>query len=326
MNNTQIKKFCKALRVQTSSDKTKGWVQAPCPLARYTHQSGKDSNPSFGIEIKNGRSSTAHCFTCGFAGDLVELIIQLRYLAGKNSGFDFKQALKLAEADEQGGGMDLAYAEEEMEEAKDETWYFPQKWLDTFPDCENSEKGLLYCESKRDLPLWVIRDLDLKYDPVEKRVCFPIRDEEGALIGLHGRGVNKKVKPLYRMYTYPLKKGHNNPKYWYGEEWVDWNKPVVVVESVFDLASVYRVYRNVICPLTAEVSKQKIQRIQDALFLILMFDSDKPGRKASYKIKKQLSHISIADIRLPEGQDPGDLSIPKIKKILKPHLDNVLTG
>lgn len=271
---------------------------------------------------------TGNCFTCGFGGDLMDLVIELKFYAGKSSGMNLKLAEELAEDDEEGGGLELSYIEDDEEEGdKDETVYFFEQWLDSFPECTKSRAGLAYFES-RGVPRWVVEELGIRYDPNEKRVCFPIRNNAGHLVGLHGRSINDKIKPKYRMYThtYPLKGGSNNPKYWYGEEWVDWDEPVVVVESVFDLTSVYRVYKNVICPLTAEISVKKIKRIQDALYIILMLDSDKAGRKASYKIKKNLPHITIKEIKLPKGEDPGDLSVSQLSKKLNPLLDNVLTG
>lgn len=326
MNITQIKKFCRYLRVQVFSERTKGWAKIQCPLAPYLHESGRDSNPSFGIEIKNSRPSTAHCFTCGFTGDLGELITELKYRAGKDSDMDLVEARKMAEEDEEGGGMEIAYADEDEKEGERESiHYFPEDWLETFPHAEDSEDTLAYCES-RGVPRWVIKELGLRYDVGEHRICFPIRDDFGDLIGLHGRGLTSDITPKYRMYTYPARKGNNNPQFWYGEDTVDWDKPVVVVESVFDYLSVYRCYKNVICPLTAQISTRKIKRIQDALFLVLIFDSDKPGRKASYKIKKVLKHLPVVDIRLPEGYDPGDLSVGEITDLLEPHLNNMLTN
>ena len=73
--------------------------------------------------------------------------------------------------------------------------------------------------------------LDLRYDPIERRVCFPIRDFTGALVGLHGRAIDKDTTLKYRMYTVYKQK---NPMIWYGEHWVDFDKPVLLVESVFD--------------------------------------------------------------------------------------------
>lgn len=325
MNITQVKKFCRYLGIRDVPDRKKGWVQVSCPLAPYTHESGRDTNPSFGINVKPGRTSNAHCFSCGFRGDLFDLVTTLRAYAGKDCKLDLVAARKMAEDDEDEGGMEIAYADDDAAERTNITHYFPEKWLRTFPLCINAEDGMAYLAS-RDVPRWVTEELLLRFDPTEKRVCFPVRDSEGRLVGLHGRGINKKVKPVYRMYTYPKKNGNNNPLYWYGEDIVDWERPIIVTESVFDFLSVYRCYKNVICPLTAELNKDKINRVRKAVKLILMFDGDKAGRRAAYNMKNQITDVLISEIRLPRGRDPGDLSVSKIKRLIQPHLNNVLTG
>lgn len=335
MNAAQIRKFCRSLGIKVSVDKTKGWITAQCPLASWTHEKRRDDNPSFGIKVKPGRPSQAHCFTCGFAGDIMDLVLELKARAGKDSRMDLKLAGELAEDDEEGGGLELSYAEEdEKQEAQNTIEYFSEHWCNSFPVCTKSESGLSYFES-RGVPRWVVDELGIRFDPNEKRVCFPIRDADKNLVGLHGRAIDDKTKPKYRMYTnlYPAKNHKNNPVFWYGEEWVNWEDPVVIVESVFDLTSVYRVYKNVICPLTAEISIKKIERIKDAFSIILILDSDKAGRKAAYKIKsniyrikKTMPYTKIIDVKLPPGKDPGDLSAAKISTILKPLLENMLTG
>ena len=116
--------------------------------------------------------------------------------------------------------------------------------------------------------------LDLRADTAEGRVCFPVRDFQGVLRGLHGRAIAGGTSPRYRMYS---QAGRNNPLIWLGEHWVDRTRPVVVVEGPFDLASVYRVYRNVASPLFANPPAEKILRMADALEQITFLDQRQGG-------------------------------------------------
>lgn len=45
-----------------------GWVQAPCPFARWNHSGGTDRNASFGIKINNNGPSGYHCMSCAAGG------------------------------------------------------------------------------------------------------------------------------------------------------------------------------------------------------------------------------------------------------------------
>ena len=289
-----------------------------------------DRNPSFGIEVSPVKISKCHCFSCGFAGELTDLITLLRHKVRKDveakapvPNYDFKTALQLIAQEEDGGILSFVHADEE--EDKTVTHYFDEDWLSSFKSYRKFEDARAYLAS-RNVPKWVADDLDLRFDARERRICFPVRDFNGDLVGLHGRGIDKHPIPPYRMYTdtYPNKGGHNNPLIWYGEDKVDFEKPVVVVESVFDYARVYECYKNVICPLTAEIKKDKILRVQDMVVCIDMFDGDDPGRRASSRMRKELSHVRFKTIRLKEGTDPGKMSVMDVRKILKKYLKTYL--
>lgn len=328
MNKELIKQFGLAIRVgQMRINKKAGWVQVKCPLAPWRHKSGRDKNPSFGLYFHPSKMSKAHCFSCGFVGDLHELVTAIKTLSKNDRTYDYKKALQLIALEEEGGGLAFGYGDEDESTRPNEIHLFKDDWLRSFTPAIKVEAAMAYA-AKRGVPEWVVKELKLRYDSREKRICFPVRDFEGRLVGFHGRGIKKKVVPPYRMYTdtYPAKGGKNNPQCWYGESWVDWEKPVVIVESVFDLVAVYEFYKNVICPLTAEITEDKIKRLGDMQRAILMFDGDVAGRRASLKMKKYLPKVKFKDVYLPEGEDAGSIGKTEIVKILKKHLkSNLLT-
>ena len=71
MDSAQVVQFMLSLGVDDDSiiiDEDRRWVRCSCPLAPWTHASGKDSSPSFGITIRDEDDETqsvAHCYTCG---------------------------------------------------------------------------------------------------------------------------------------------------------------------------------------------------------------------------------------------------------------------
>lgn len=314
MNITQLQKYLSALGIHDRVTKTSGWMQIHCPLAPWTHQSGRDSNPSFGIKMRKTGQVKCKCFSCGFHGDLSDLVFELRKKHG--AGLDYKTAFDIAESDDADGGLDLAFLEEEEAYDRNSIYYYDESWLDTFPICSRSEYGVTYLRS-RQVPDSFIGEFDIRFDPSEKRVAFPVRDFDGELVGLHGKAVDKDTQPPYRMYPYQR---HTNPIVWYGEAWVDLDAPIIVVESIFDLLRVYELYQNVICPLSASLTPDKIARVSDALSMVLMFDSDKAGRKADYMMRQNLPNTSIQSIWLKEGTDPGDTDLETLENKLYPFL------
>lgn len=320
MDQNQLKKFCQALDIKLPRNiKNKGWNLISCPFAEIRHDSGRDTNPSFGIKTLSNGTSICKCFSCKFGGDLYDLAFEIYTLYKDDPDLDFKTAFKLCE-DEENGISELALAGfEDEEETRQDVHYFGEDWLDSFPKCTQVKQGYAYNIS-RGIPRWVQDALDLRFDTNEQRVCFPIRDFSGYLVGFHGRQIHDE-QPVYRMYQY---RGRNNPQFWLGEDWVDLDEPLVCVESVYDLAKVYQVYQNVICPLTAEITAPKIKRLEDALYLINMFDGDTAGQTAAKRMQKHLNHVPQKTIYLPEGVDPGKMTVSQIRKYLAGYIKNSL--
>lgn len=326
MDKNQLHTYCKSLGITIDITKKKGWVLGECPLALWRHKSGKDSNPSFGMYVKPRRTSYAHCFSCGYKGSLMDLVMELKRNIGQDKhDYDFKSALKILADEDAESGLELAYYEEEEEKDPNQIFYFSEQWLSTFVCVSHFEEAVHYLE-ERGVPEYLYKELGLVYDSDEKRVCFPIRDNKSRLVGLHGRVIDNKLSPPYRMYTdtYPLTGGNNNPQCWYGEEWVDFDYPVVMVESVFDLLRVCQVYPNVVSPLRAGLDNNKLKRMQDCLHVITMFDGDDAGRKGANQISQYFTDIPVKNIELPEGTDPGDLSLNGIEKLLKKYTNTPL--
>ena len=127
--------------------------------------------------------------------------------------------------------------------------------------------------------------LDVRCDPSQRRICFPVRDFEGVMRGMHGRATDPEMEPRYRAYRHA---GKMNPIVWLGEDWVDRNRPIVVVEGPFDLMSVKRVYANVVTPLFATPSYEKLMRMADALEWITFFDRGAGGDNGRARVDKAL--------------------------------------
>jgi DNA primase len=289
----------------------KGWLAMRCPFAAYRHEKGTDENASFAI-FEDGTKS--HCFSCGVKGDAWDLLITLWYFGAR---LDYWTARSLCEGEHEVECFDplldtTTYEDEYLAKMNREPKEFAEDWLDTFPRI--AEHPYL---TERGVPPDVAIDLDLRYDSTECRICFPVRDFHGTLRGLHGR----RVIPgglKYRMYAY---QGRTNSEVWLGESWVDFDEPYVIVESVFDLARVYEITRQVITPLTATFGRRKAERLNGTAEAYCLFDNDTAGDRAYSNLRKWTDIERLCKIPLPEGiKDPGECD----KTILRGLLEGVV--
>ena len=161
--------------------------------------------------------------------------------------------------------------------------------------------------------------LELKADTQQKRICFPVRDFKHRLVGLHGRCIYPNVEPRYRMYQYA---GQTNPQVWLGEDWVDTNRPILVVEGPFDLASCLRVYPNVVSPLWATPSLEKLRRMADAFEWVTLYDRGGGGDSGRTQVSKALSSdYVVTHLKPPEHRkDPGEMTVPELRELLGEYL------
>jgi len=168
---------------------------------------------------------------------------------------------------------------------------------------------------------------------MRNRIVFPIRDHEGRLVGFTARsviddaeerkrlGVRKwlnssslhlsaylpKALLLYRSFKVKdLMKG----------------KPLILVEGPIDALRVCQAgITNVCAVLGSSLSKEQeiMIRQMGVRSIVPLFDNDNAGNECIGKIKRRFGGrdiIRVVDVQLPEGKDPGDLTIEEAKEIL----------
>lgn len=305
-----------------------GWVISNCPLGPWRHTDGKSAPHVFGVRLDDG---VCKCFSCGWAGQPFDLLLELKYLAKKTShtAINFKAAMEAVTGleDESTFHSKWQTLEEKLASVKKELHEFPAWWLGSFPVWSAIPFAVQYLEHGREgcdpVPADIANFLDLRADTTEKRVCFPVHDFSGRLMGLHGRAIHKGVEPRYRMYT---QAGENNPLVWLGERWVDPSAPIVVVEGPFDMASVMRVYPNVVSPLFSNPSYDKLRRMAHVKEWVTFLDRGAGGDTGREKIdlvlgdSHNVSHVKPID----EFKDPGEMPADAIKHVLSKVLPDIL--
>jgi DNA primase len=316
MNKQQTVEFAKQLGLaKIDSTSRSGWVIARCPFARWRHEKGTDTSPSFGLKVGKDH---CHCFSCDWSSSLSDMLYRLAVYAKGNkvAGERIRAADHYLDTE---GQMLLTIGRQEDDD--DEEVDTIEEW----PEWTISNHLPAYAHpylAARGVPVSVAEIMDFRYDSGRRRLGVPVRDFDMRLMGFHGRDVTGTSSIPYLAYTPKQGGGQYNRPIWLGEHWVDLSKPVLIVESVFDLARALQLYRNTLCPLMAGLRKSKIDRLSEALRIALLFDADKAGQRAAEKMVGGLPDSQFLMLSIPAGyKDPGEMPVDVLEALLGEHLD-----
>jgi hypothetical protein len=299
LNKEDIKTFLSFLSAQNVNSFGK-WVKCSCPLAPWTHDSGKDNNPSFAIQVNEHGESIYNCYTCGY-GDMMELVHRLSEFGAQSPKYKLAEAAQLA-AQELDGEVHLDIKDwgEEEESYKMTPW--PESTIVQLPRAVDVPVAWSYLSS-RGVSDDMQEILDIRFDLNKMTVVFPVRDFTHTLMGLRGRYINPKPgKPKY--HAYKIHEHYENNLIWYGEHLLDPDAPVLMVESVFDYARARQFFPNVIAPLTVGISRAKAERLSMLWQITTLFDHGKGGDRARDLVDKYWKD-AVIEHWVPPHDEPG---------------------
>lgn len=321
MDQKTAKKFLAALGLHKTEVRS-GWLTAPCPLAPWKHSSGKDSRPSFGLRVQNGRSFY-NCFACNDGGNLETLLAEIiNYTHGDPpESMDLALAYKILEEESLGGYITQKEWEPYRKLDPNHMDAWPEHYLDKYPLAHQIPVAREFLEG-RGISTSVMAKFDIRFDYSFKTVTFPIRDVLKRLVGMRGRYLCPTVGGP-KFYDYSYKGTNNTSLVWYNENNVSPMKPVIITEGALDAISVASCYGNVLAALTAQMSIQKISRLKKYPLLFCMFDNDPAGQIAYEKVKLQLGkHVAVRRVTYPQNfkaKDPSDIPSSVMADLLISH-------
>lgn len=306
--------FARALKLKGIDHRSRsGWVIARCPFATWRHKHGTDKDPSFGLKVGK---DFCHCFSCHFSGDLETMLYRLAvYARGNKAAGKLIGAANQVVEDARSNKLVIGKLEEEVD---------PNEILQEWPEWHIAnhlpayDHPYLATRAGGPVPKKVAAMMDFRLDRRKQRLGVPVRDFDGRLMGFHARTINGHEIP-YLAYR---RDNHWNKPVWLGEHWVDMRKPVLIAESVFDLARCLQVYRNSISPLMAGIPWCKIERIAEAMQIVCLLDEDKAGALGLAKLKDGLPDSQVIAPGLPDGyDDAGETEVDVLAARLEPYLD-----
>ena len=152
------------------------------------------------------------------------------------------------------------------------------------------------------------------YDTYRNRIMFPLYDLSGNIVGYNGRIYNSNnpndSKYINSRETAIFKKGELLFNYHRAKEECRNYKFVIIVEGQIDAIRCYQAgYKNVVASLGTAITKEHAMLLRKlSNNIILCFDGDKAGEKATNSAIEELSKLGIEPkvVRLEDNLDPDE--------------------
>ncbi|MCM1370480.1 MAG: DNA primase [Clostridium sp.] len=144
------------------------------------------------------------------------------------------------------------------------------------------------------------------------RIMFPLYDIQGRIVAYSGRIYNQKSDSKYinTMETEIFKKGEILYNYHRAKEEARTKNQIIIVEGFMDVIRLYSIgIKNVVASMGTAVTRQQVNLLKRlSKNIILLFDGDKAGAKATYSCSNELIKVGIIPkiVRLEENLDPDD--------------------
>lgn len=173
-----------------------------------------------------------------------------------------------------------------------------------------------------------------KLDSFYERIMIPIEDLNGKIIAFSGRIYknyydNKPSKYKNTKETEIFKKGEILYNYHRAKEEARKTGTVIIMEGFMDLFRAYKAgIKNVVVSMGTAVTKEQaslLKRIANEI--ILCFDGDSAGEKATYSCSNELIKMGITPkiVRLEENLDPDEYILKYGKEKFRKKIENPIS-
>ena len=150
------------------------------------------------------------------------------------------------------------------------------------------------------------------HDIYNNRIMFPLENLEGKTVGFSGRIYNTKDTSKYinTKETDIFKKGEILYNYHRAKDSCRLAKTVIIMEGFMDVIRAYTIgIKNVVASMGTAITKNHANLLKKlAPNIILLFDGDAAGEKATLSCIEELENVGVIPkiVRLEEDLDPDD--------------------
>lgn len=270
-------------------------LQTSCPF----HKNGQERKPSFGV---NGEIDMCHCFACGWAGTIEEMISEL-YGYQDDGKFGKRWLIKrfnTIEIETRPNILDgLNYDRKKTmvsihkKSIFDSTKEITEEELDKYRYIH----PYMY---ERGLTDEIIERFDIGYDKDRDAITFPIRNIRGDCVFVATRSIKTKFfglpqgidKPIYQGYRFTMGR----------------YKTAYITESFLNCLTCWKYGKPAMATIGTGNKKQyEILNKLPVREYILAFDPDEAGIKATERFRKNVHGKIIKELVYPDNRDINDL-------------------
>ena len=167
------------------------------------------------------------------------------------------------------------------------------------------------------------------YDLYKNRVMFPLYDLAGKVVGFSGRIYSKSDESKYinTKETPIFKKGELLYNYHNAKTLARKEKSIIIVEGFMDVIRLSSIgIKNVVATMGTAVTKNQASLIEKmAPNIILMFDGDDAGDKATKSYLENYERENIKIVRLEDNLDPDEYILKNGKEKMEYHLSHPMS-
>lgn len=332
--------FANVLELENTAQELngEGWLTASCPFAHWTHKSGTDRNPSFGMNGgDDNRPPGFHCFSCQQSGTLFDLVAALQFYHGQESGKikHLKKASKfLLRYPEVFGGQEVEDRQHEKKRVKldvfleafekNKSYSLPvpdfilEKYPLIYPENPSIPQEVYeYLENERIIRPKVSEAYGLRYYKGgygQDGIVFPVvSPETGKIVDLWVRLIETKKNFRLTSVLSGSPVDYHASHLWLGQQFFMQGWPTILVEGPFDLLRLrsLNIRANIYASLGPPSRKQLQQIYADTVYL--GFDADEAGIKFTKAAFETLPvpRMFVLDWSLVGLKDAGDIKSPE---------------
>lgn len=275
MKKSKLEALIKSINPRAVIKDSGDYLMTNCPLAPWTHASGRDGKPSCSFKSTK-ESSFFVCFTCNTSGNLHKLIDFLEQYKGQSLP-NLRDYVLTHEHVECDAFEDSVLLEEEVIEVLDYNFY-----KSLFESCKDYTEASSYLTA-RGVSLGVAERVGLQYDPEERRILAPVFDEDKNFYGFTSRKVTQDSRSKTLDYA-----GLPKTNLYLGLQFYKPGKPIFLVEGLFDWLNIIQSgvmkYATPIASLGVGMSNNKVTKLANlGEKVFLCFDNDSAGQEAINK-------------------------------------------
>jgi len=340
-SNVDVEHFLDTLGIENVTKATQQEMRFSCPFPSHA---GGDESPSAYMNVETGRFFCHGCKEKGSAVDVAAYVLQISPLA----------AIRLLKQAYQPGAInpdmrDMVSEVQKILDRQPATVTQPvvdEEYLqERLVDWREAHKAYLDGNGFEPIDYWFERgfspqtlsDWEFGWDERTQRVCFPIRDHDGTLIGFKGRAHDDR-KPKYlvfgdgpRQESWGFKRYFPSHVVFGAHRYSECDLPLVVCEGELNaIATTAKTGFPAVAingSYFQEMHAKTIRKIAGPAGVILFFDEDKAGRECTWgrEDSKGEWHPGVVDLLSPympvqlvpsHDKDAADMSLEEVVECL----------